>query len=674
MAAPPSFCIIVEEDLTCPACFELLRDPTTPKLLDCPHVCCTSCLHIMRKGNQRYVDCMECCHVARMPRINTVDDNIWVDNLGKYHERASISKHKAEMPSRGGNHVGITKSKDEDGIAYSDAANNNIQVHNRNREGTHNSRPSQGLLPQYVRSADVTSQRRLDISTHCNRGNCAAVDCSECSVRRHSVQRQPDGAVHQRKDETEDVVCSKSDNADHHYKCNLCTTGAQSDADKDGAEMHSNEQAMKMKDAVHETTKEIQECKKNVKELKELQKLMENHLKVQQKIIEKQAEQVIKRIQEESKDMIINLAENVMPRIDSLKEKRTLLKNQIERSKDTLDKLENELEKTESAEISVMEPLDSTVSLLIDNEKSGDLAKSPVMGMAKFVYGTPYDMPKVFGCLLPIQKVKCTMLNEFGAFQLASFITATPHGLLVVSDYSANQVYVYSDLAQGQYRNLSRLALSSKTSISPYGVAVTAEGRYLVARFKHVEVYSPAGKYQGVLKVRPSGEPRAHVGRYATGIETTTDGRVVISDLFNSTLTIIEKDGVVSKTVQSITKPVRLATRFNGYAITNSWKDGKICVINLDLGKEVQIFDIPHSSAVCYHKDTDSLFVGRCLEMVAYGMPKAGTGCIEQYCATTGRFVGRIAEGLYMPRDFTFTSEGLLVVADTKTAKVYKIV
>ena len=86
-------------------------------------------------------------------------------------------------------------------------------------------------------------------------------------------------------------------------------------------------------------------------------------------------------------------------------------------------------------------------------------------------------------------------------------------------------------------------------------------------------------------------------------------------------------------------------------------------------------FDIPMAVSVYYHDHTDCLLIGRHLSQNEDGYPLPGSGVIEQYCATSGRLIGRIVEGLYGPNGVAIMSviKMVLIVADCLTVKIYDI-
>ena len=65
--ATASFSTVEKYDLFCPVCFELFTDPHTPKLLDCPHMCCAVCIQKLIEGGTESIKCRECRHFTCIP-------------------------------------------------------------------------------------------------------------------------------------------------------------------------------------------------------------------------------------------------------------------------------------------------------------------------------------------------------------------------------------------------------------------------------------------------------------------------------------------------------------------------------------------------------------------------------------------------------------------------------
>ena len=104
--AKPSFSALAQDDLSSPVCFELLRDPNTPKELNCSHVCCALCIQKMIEGGRLTVDCPECRNISRIPKVGVtaMKTNFRLRSLAEKHEvymtkrkTKSSTKHKDDL-------------------------------------------------------------------------------------------------------------------------------------------------------------------------------------------------------------------------------------------------------------------------------------------------------------------------------------------------------------------------------------------------------------------------------------------------------------------------------------------------------------------------------------------------------------------------------------------------
>ena len=123
--ATPSFSDLVQDDLSCPVCFELLKDPNTPKELDCSHVCCVLCIQTMIKGGRPTVDCPECRNVTCIPMngVAAMKTNFRLRSLADKHEE-HMTKKKAKFATQHIDDPKKTKRNIED-------ARSLCQEHNR---------------------------------------------------------------------------------------------------------------------------------------------------------------------------------------------------------------------------------------------------------------------------------------------------------------------------------------------------------------------------------------------------------------------------------------------------------------------------------------------------------------------------------------------------------------
>ena len=93
-----TFLADAEGDLTCPICFELMRDPHTPKNLNCGHVCCLVCLQTMTQ-NSRNVQCPTCRFITCTAgiQLQNMKTNWHVKNLAETYHKHSQETHGSQQ-------------------------------------------------------------------------------------------------------------------------------------------------------------------------------------------------------------------------------------------------------------------------------------------------------------------------------------------------------------------------------------------------------------------------------------------------------------------------------------------------------------------------------------------------------------------------------------------------
>ena len=572
--ATPSFSLAAEDDLTCPVCFELLKDPYTPKLLDCPHVCCAMCIQKMIEGERKIVDCPECRHITRIPEdgVQAMKTNLRLRSLAEKHDEHMTKKSQS--------------------------------------------------CPQH----------NISIDYYCKKCNIAG--CSTCMVKNHK------GPYHEFVD----------------------------------IQVALEEQNSQMDAFLKKAANNIGECKKTLKQLETQKAHLEQNLDVQQKTIEEQVTEALSKVQKEGQTLIESLKRSERRRSDRIENEMKRLQTQIRESENSLTTVKRTIETSEPHNLVTEHfELQHNVKKIFDDSQTGtEIDENPMVGMSKVVNVKAFIISGAFGRILQVRKVQCKLVNELRDFQGAAFITTTSSGQMVITDYKAKQVQIYSRQKNGQYKKQSSLSLSSKnTTANPGGVTTMADGKYLVARLTHVEVYSASGKYESVLDVKYDDEICARE-RGVNNVKMMPDDRVLVGDYKNSLLIILQGN-ITLRTIKTSMKPLRVTIMSKGRIALSNRVKGKIGVIDIESGRGLKTLDIPFAAALCYHETTDSLLVSRSLERTDGGYAKPGSGVLEQYCATTGGFVCRLNTELYSPQDMTFTSSGELVLADFKTVEVFKI-
>ena len=584
MATASSFTTVAKEDLTCPVCFELLRDPYTPKLLDCPHVCCALCIRKLIEGGKAHIECPECRQLTLIPDGGVEDMRtvIRVRSLAEKHQELMV-KHSIQ---------------------------NVLHEHERT---------SEHVVP--TRCAEHPSNTILFYCKRCN-----TTGCSLCMKKNHK------GSKH-------DVV--KTETA-------------------------REEQKRQMQSVFTCVLEKLGELQMSVQRLEYAQVQIERTLDIHRKEIDRRAEGAILQVKEVRKFLADQLQKRVQSRLDAIMQGEDQMHMQIKEALTTVGSVKSYIDKTDQNELVIKHSdLEQTVKRSLGTNVKGVHYGNPIQGMSKYAgYKRPIGMTGVLGGIFPVNKLQFHLFDELDSFKLASDIVRSKDSLLV-TDFNKKKTYIVVQNWAREYFRESHLPTSSVI----YGVAVTSEGKYLVARETHVDVYSSSRKHEGQFNFRNEGS-KTESNRYAFRITVMDDDSVVIGDERNSTIIVVSKEGVVLRVFPISVSPMRLCRMSNGMVAVSNWKAGKVCVVDVESGAEIGTINIPQALGLCYHTQTDCFLVGRRMSELP------GSGFIDQFCALTGRHIGRIVDDLHAPYGMAITGlrDDFLAVADVKSVKVYRII
>ena len=572
--ATSSFSGLVQDDLSCPVCFELLKDPNTPKELDCPHVCCALCIQNMIEGGRPTVDCPECRHVTRIPKdgVTAMRTNFRLRSLAEKHEEHVTKKDASVL----------------------------CKVHN------------------------------IIISFFCTK--CHVAGCSTCMMEQHQ------GCEH-------DVSKVVDVHRDHKEQLNVI---------------------------FHKMDGEIQECMESIKNLETLQKFMNMDLDEQHKSIEKQLHKTIQTAKENASQLKKQLDIIEKPKIDKVRKVKHRLKKHMQELKqskfDTC--LSHEYVEQHTA---IAESL--TCELGKDCTVPDDL--DPVIGKARFRFGG--SSVKV-GSVPQVKTCKLTQQQELGVIWCRGnrSVATTADGLLVVC-VDRCILCIYRRQLNGEYKKETSITLSKKvTTERPTCVAISADDKFLVARNACLEIYSSTGEYEGTFDFQPGSGDKDVCEHICPGWALVeNDIGMIIADWVNSNIVHFTHKGVFVDTIPVPFLPYCAALMPNGLIAVSNWKEHRVCVIDLETKQLVNILDIENANALCFHEQSDTLMVGRCLKREKDGNLDGSTGVIEQYSPTTGKFVARVFENtsgsLSMPQDMVFTNDNRLIVGDFFVVRIYDV-
>ncbi|XP_072022579.1 uncharacterized protein [Amphiura filiformis] len=260
------------------------------------------------------------------------------------------------------------------------------------------------------------------------------------------------------------------------------------------------------------------------------------------------------------------------------------------------------------------------------------------------------------GKLVPVRKMNRTQAIRQGAKHIGG-----GNGKLPVCQ--EDRVHIYHKQATDEYHH--ELDLNVKDACD---VAVTGNGMYMVATPTSVEVFGARGQHErtfyetkGRDGVRCRANQRANQGRKTvtdividkvSSIAVLSDGRVIVGNEDTKTLAELMHDGTKQKTIELGFVPFSL-TAMKGSQVALCGEMYKVCVLDVDSGREVLSVDIPLVRCVCYDKMSDCLMIGS--EMVRNGK-------IQQYCVSPWKLITTVDTGSDIPVAMTFADTNDLAV------------
>ena len=588
--AAPSFSDLAQDDLSCPVCCELLRDPNTPKELDCSHVCCALCIQKMTEGGKLTVDCPECRYVTRIPKdeVTAMKTN--------FRLRSLAEKHEDHMNKR-----------------------------------------------QEIKDAtNLCSEHNIIIDFFCTK--CLFAGCSTCMLNKHK--------------------------GTEHDTMNI-------------ASVH-REQKEQLKTVFQQMDSEIQECVDNIKDLDTLQESMESFLEKQRQYVRKQLEITIKKVKDDAHLIEQQLDSIEQPKIAQVRGERDRLQAHMHEIKELKSSVQNTVDNCPSHEyVEQHAALVESVTRELGQDVKAPTDLDPVIGKARFQIAASSGV--ILGTVPQIKKCKLTENQELGIIWCRDnrSVAATIDGFLVVC-VDRGLLCIYRRQLNGEYKKKKSITLSKKvTAKSPTCIAVSADGKFLVARGVWLELYSFTGEYEGTFDFKPGlSESGKNICKNLrpNWVFIEKDIGLLVGDWVNSNIVHFSHDGIFMDAIP-VPHPIRCITSMSdGLIAASNWRKSKVLIIDIKSKQTVSTLEIENANAICFHEKSDTLLVGRCLKRQEDGNNidvDGSTGVIEQYCLSTGTLVARIFErrdGAHSyPQDIILTHDGRLIVADLDVVRVFDI-
>ena len=426
-----------------------------------------------------------------------------------------------------------------------------------------------------------------------------------------------------------------------------------------------NQRKQQMHDSLdHEKQKKSNQIKK----LEDAREQIDRSVKEGICEIEKSVEAVVTQAEE----LIDRMKESNQPQLAQIQERVSRLQAQIETlkvSENKLDEIPDEefLEQTDILENEIKKQRNSNLEPVQDPQFAAFIANDADLG--RFVR---------------IRRLSLDILFE--GFQYAYGIAMKPYdGSLAVTDCHSDKLKIalFRNVG-GCYKNTSQISLASAKN-TLMDLAVSHDNKYLVTRYSAgFDVISYDGKYQKTVSVLKPGEEQntraKTISITATDKKILAGSEIALDEAESLTWVVSVHDATsgydLQKSLLISIRPIRLAAIRDTHIAVSDGSQDKVCVYDLQSGKETLSLNIPSPLGICYDKQSDCILIGRAFEKETFqdGEESAGSCVIAQYCSNTGKLVACLAQGLRAPVGMAVTDDGFLAVTDNKQIlKLYNI-
>ncbi|XP_072030679.1 uncharacterized protein [Amphiura filiformis] len=668
MATP--FSEIAKDELSCPLCYELFLDPHNPKDLNCPHVCCQICLKklvvLTEDRQQLYLDCPECRQKTTIPPggIVAMKTNIRLRSLAEKHKQHQEELHRASQMPICSEHEGETRHFYCITCKVDICQFCLIQYH----QGSH--------IVQELKN--VSKQKRRDMTEALNEAERDTEqrekELRELLELERNLERSLRFEEYKIDNRAEAIVVNI------YKKCNEL---------KSELRLREEPRLERIRKERTRTEKMVQEMKdaQTAAEQAKIKKSDHEYIDEHEIILAGiRAFQISDRINISRSDRSTGVT-TFEPYPPELLDIKTIKLGRLVRP----DEIKDACATSSDASMS-SDPSSGGLGREFNQHVNGNgkfaKAKSSKEGRVKLgpfkvpivkrskstssfdtmTHAAPLSpgspstsSPDTSPSASPIlrRNREAKLLCQFGNFEIARGITTTAdQRSLVIADHSKKAILIYGVVGD-ELKQTASYALVPDNPNNLWDVAVTPDDKLLVAREISVEVYSNTGHYEGNLLSDP-GETGSSEG--IRSVATTTYGRVLVGNVVKSTITIYSSSKAIMKVIKVAIPPWHLNS--NGKTIACSiLRDSKVCVVDIESEQEVLTFHVDGGPrGLLYDEATGSILVSSWERQ-----------SIEQYCSTTGAWLGTVADGLNCPDGLIMTSKGRLAVADTTSVKIYRM-
>ena len=607
-----SYLASMEEELICCVCFELFVDPHTPKDLSCPHVICVLCLDQLPVSLDNALECPQCRVVTTVPEdgVAALRTNLGMRNLAEKH-RKHLQKHDDE-PDK----------KEQQSVP----------------------------LPRDIPTDDefrLCFDHGEKMHFYCK--TCNLLVCHACTVVNHV---SPEHRI-------ADVTVLRKEHA-------------------------------KQRDAMMgKLRQDALRCETTSRHISDTKQKIMSSINTEEEKIDRAVAFVVESVYEQGDTLKAEIRRKTDPKLKLCQRKQALLQKEMNVLKDAIadtDAIADE----ETAQLSddfvtkhhaLMDKLDAIQGHSIPTAvhyNTGEVEFKPGQLTIKLgtIRGTQRDEQVREEVVLRERnstgmrndklKARAKLVGFTG--MVISIASNTTGDILAISEENSSMnrqdVHIYCKQSRdGQYTKRSSLEIpDAQIEHEHCFVTIASDGKYMIAKGRSIHVYSAAGRYQRVCYTAPP-HPDTHAMRLRC-ITTTKDGRIVAGDYARSVVTVHTPDGMtLLKRLDTIIQPSSVTAINDTHLAISHYGANKVCVIDLESGRETLRIDIDEPWAVRYDETIHCLLISR------DDGPHAGV--IDQYDLLTSRKVACIAHNLHWSTALCFTGDGILAVGDCNIVRLY---
>ena len=473
--------------------------------------------------------------------------------------------------------------------------------------------------------------------------------------RKHIEKQQASSTVGTGTKQSRVPLCPEHDDEKMHFYCVtckvlVCQACVLLDHDKETHEIKGVKVVYKEKLA--EMNNRVKEGKDNLKHNQDLVEAVKNHVMTveeatvaTEKSIDKAVREAVAKVQENGRNMKTKLKEMNQGQLLSYQNQKTKIENDMQALRNITAEAEITMENASPYEyLRKHDSLEERMKKIQADGKGGRIETTEGAKVFKMV---PAPIGQL-GELVPVREMnKIQNINLLNIHY--SYISGTNGTLAVCHDMC---VSIYHKQGTREYKH--KLDLNVRGN----DVAVTASSKILVATNDSVRVYKSSGQHERTFHTT---KDRNTTVIALTSIASLPDDRIVVGDKGRQVLTVHTPGGELIMTIYVGFEPCSITALKDAQVAL--YQNAKVCVYDLNTGKEVLSADLLGVECVCYDEETGSL-------MAATYMYDGRNHEIKQYSVNPWRLIKQLGVVKGYPYSMVFADKDDLVVS-VYTGKLY---